>query len=381
MPIVLASQVVMALQSLISRDIDPTDPALLTIGKIEGGTKADLIADRVHLEGIVRTLSDANRKKIPRLMESAVKGIVHSFGGDYAFSFEEDTPAVYNHPELFDLMMPSLIEALGEKNVSPIKPQMMADDFALYSQKIPALYFLLGVKNPRLPTRRRSTAPISTPMSGASASASKSSAIFFWTAWSSRAALKRALHNHMIRASWPFPFLFLALSFAVGIWLSDLAPFPLAPGSVGLAAVARPRLDPLSPSKRTGAAFGLVLVATMFLGRGVFTAFDGRFERNALHRLAETSYADFTGVLYRSPSPGLDRDYLYLRVEKVSAETGGTCLGKPPDLRSSFDRIRRPSGFLAGRPSESLGPDRPAAGIPEFRRAVLPHVPQDPASP
>jgi amidohydrolase len=141
----------MALQTLISRNVDPTDPALLTIGKIEGGTSANLIADRVRLEGIVRTLSDANRKKISRLMESAVKGIVHSFGGDYTFSFVEDTPSVYNHPELMALMMPSLADSVADRKVSPIKPQMMADDFALYSQKIPALYFFLGVKNPRLP--------------------------------------------------------------------------------------------------------------------------------------------------------------------------------------------------------------------------------------
>lgn len=157
--IALASQVVMALQTLVSRNIDPTDPALLTIGKIEGGTSPDLIADRVRLEGIVRTLSDANRKKISRLMESAVKGIVHSFGGDYTFSFTEDTPAVYNHPELMALMMPSLADSVADRKVSPIKPQMMADDFALYSQKIPALYFFLGVKNPRLPN----SAPLYSP--------------------------------------------------------------------------------------------------------------------------------------------------------------------------------------------------------------------------
>jgi amidohydrolase len=157
--IALASQVVMALQTLISRNVDPTDPALLTIGKIEGGTSADLIADRVRLEGIVRTLSDANRKKISRLMESVVKGIVHSFGGDYTFSFAEDTPSVYNHPELMALMMPSLADSVADRKVSPIKPQMMADDFALYSQKIPALYFFLGVKNPRLPN----SAPLYSP--------------------------------------------------------------------------------------------------------------------------------------------------------------------------------------------------------------------------
>jgi amidohydrolase len=157
--LVLASQVVLALQSLISRNVDPTDPALLTIGKIEGGTKADLIADRVRLEGIVRTLSDTNRKKISRLMESAVKGIVQSFGGDYVFSFGENTPSVYNHPDLLNLVTPSFNDALGDAKPSPIKPQMMADDFGLYSQKIPAIYFFLGVRNPRLP----STAPLYSP--------------------------------------------------------------------------------------------------------------------------------------------------------------------------------------------------------------------------
>ena len=157
--VVLASQTVLALQSIISRSVDPTDPALLTIGKIEGGTKSDIIAERVHLEGIVRTLSDANRKKVSRLMESVIKDTVHSFGGDYSFTFEQNIPAVYNHPEFFELMLPSLNEALADKKASQIKPQLMADDFALYAQKIPGFYFFLGVKNPRLP----SMAPLHSP--------------------------------------------------------------------------------------------------------------------------------------------------------------------------------------------------------------------------
>jgi amidohydrolase len=157
--IVLAAQAVLALQSIISRSVDPTDPALLTIGKIEGGTKSDLIPDRVHLEGIVRTLSDANRKKVSRMMETVIKDTVHSLGGDYSFAFEQDVPSVYNHPEFFDLMLPSLNEALGDKKASQIKPQLMADDFGLYSQKIPGFFFFLGVKNPRLP----SMAPLHSP--------------------------------------------------------------------------------------------------------------------------------------------------------------------------------------------------------------------------
>jgi amidohydrolase len=149
--IALTAQVVTALQTLVARSLDPTDPAVLTIGRLEGGTKADLIAERTHFEGIVRTMSDANRKKIPRLMDSVIKGIVHGFGGEYTFSFSEDIPSVSNHPELLDLMTPSLNEALGDRKVSPIKPQMMADDFSLYGQKIPALFFFLGARNPRLP--------------------------------------------------------------------------------------------------------------------------------------------------------------------------------------------------------------------------------------
>ncbi len=157
--VVLASQAVMALQSIISRSVDPTDPALLTIGKIEGGAKADIIAEKVTLEGIVRTLSDGNRKKVARLIESVIKDTVHSMGGDYSFTFEQDIPAVYNHPEFFELMLPSLNGALADKKASQIKPQLMADDFALYCQKIPGFYFFLGVKNPRLP----SMAPLHSP--------------------------------------------------------------------------------------------------------------------------------------------------------------------------------------------------------------------------
>jgi amidohydrolase len=149
--IVLAAEVIMALQTIVSRFIEPTDPALLTIGRIEGGAKADLLADRVRLEGIVRTLDDATRKRIQRLMENAVKGIVQAFGGDYAFSFKQEVPPLYNHPELLDLVVPALNEALTDRDVQPIKPQMMADDFAYFAQKIPAFYFFLGVRNPRLP--------------------------------------------------------------------------------------------------------------------------------------------------------------------------------------------------------------------------------------
>jgi len=146
--IALASNIVVSLQSVISRTTNPTDPAVLTIGKINGGTRSNIIAEKVILEGTVRTLSDRNRKKIPQLMENIVKGITHSFGADYTFSYRKGAPSLYNHPELAKIMLPTLLKVLGEEHVKELAPQMVAEDFSYYCQEIPGFYFFLGVKNP-----------------------------------------------------------------------------------------------------------------------------------------------------------------------------------------------------------------------------------------
>jgi len=148
--VALAAQSILGLQTLFLRLSDPSDPIQLTIGKLEGGTKADTVADRVSFEGVIRTLSEISRKRIPKAMETAVKGITQGLGGDAGFGFEQDIPPVYNHPELLDLMRPSFDEALGEKKLVEIKPQMMSDDFGRYGQKLPSLFFFLGSRNPRL---------------------------------------------------------------------------------------------------------------------------------------------------------------------------------------------------------------------------------------
>lgn len=157
--IVLASQVIVSLQSIISRTIDPTDSSVLTIGKIEGGRKSNIIAERVQIEGTVRTLSETNRERIPQLIENVVKGITHSFGADYTFHYRRGSPSVYNHPELAKIMLPTLLNVLGEGNVKELKSQMVAEDFAYYCQKIPGLFFFLGAKNPE----QKTMAPLHSP--------------------------------------------------------------------------------------------------------------------------------------------------------------------------------------------------------------------------
>lgn len=157
--IALSSQVIVSLQSIVSRAVDPTDPVVVTIGKIVGGTKANIIADKVTIEGTIRTLSETNRKKIPRLIEDVVRGVTHSFGASYVFQYKKGAPPLYNHPDLASILAPTLSRILGEGNVWDIKPQMVAEDFSYFSQKIPGFYFFLGVKDPE----KSSMAPLHNP--------------------------------------------------------------------------------------------------------------------------------------------------------------------------------------------------------------------------
>ncbi|MGQ9800128.1 MAG: M20 metallopeptidase family protein [Candidatus Saccharicenans sp.] len=146
--IVLAAEVITNLQTIISRALDPVEPAVLTVGKIQGGTKANIIAEKVEMEGTVRTLNETVREKIPILMENVIGGITKSYGASYKFRYEKGTPPLYNHPDLVQAMLPALEGALRPDKVVAVKPQMVAEDFALLAEKVPAFMYLLGVKSP-----------------------------------------------------------------------------------------------------------------------------------------------------------------------------------------------------------------------------------------
>ena len=146
--ITLAAHTIVSIQSFMDRMIDPADPAVVSIGKIYGGGRSNIIADSVTLEGTVRTLTRTNRTNIETMLENIVQGITHPFGANYTFNYRKGAPPVYNHPGLGDIMLPVLQEAVGKDNVLPLQPQMVAEDFSIFSQKIPGFYFFLGVKPP-----------------------------------------------------------------------------------------------------------------------------------------------------------------------------------------------------------------------------------------
>jgi len=156
--IVIAAEIVTALQTIVSRASDPTDPAVLTVGTIAGGSRRNIIADRVTLEGTIRTLSEANRKKVPQLVESIVKNITEIYGAGYQYEYKPGNPSVFNNPELTSAMMPTFVRLLGKDKVVEWKPQMIAEDFAFLARKAPGLYFFLGVRGPGQPA-----APLHSP--------------------------------------------------------------------------------------------------------------------------------------------------------------------------------------------------------------------------
>jgi amidohydrolase len=146
--VVVAAGIVTALQTIVSRTTDPTDPAVVTVGTINGGARRNIIADRVVLEGTVRTLSETNRRKVRRMMDSVVRNTGEIHGADCRLEYKQGLPSVFNNPELAAAMTPTLARLLGKDKVVEWKPQMIAEDFSFLARKVPGFYFLLGVKNP-----------------------------------------------------------------------------------------------------------------------------------------------------------------------------------------------------------------------------------------
>lgn len=152
-PIVTAAQVVMALQTIISRENSPLDPAVVTVGSIHGGTRYNIIPDEVNLQLTVRTYKPEVRARILASIERIVKGVALTAGipEDHApiIKVAEGTDATYNDPKLIERLAGAFRQALGADNVVQLPPIMASEDFGYLSldQKIPATIFWLGASD------------------------------------------------------------------------------------------------------------------------------------------------------------------------------------------------------------------------------------------
>jgi len=161
--VVIAAEIVTALQTVVSRASDPTDPTVVTVGTIHGGSRRNIIADRVVLEGTARTLSEAGQKRVRALMDSVCRNITEIYGAGYELEYKTGNPSVFNNPELAAAMTPTLVELAGKDKLVPWKPQMIAEDFAFLARKVPGLYFFLGVKSPAQPAMSPLHSPTFSP--------------------------------------------------------------------------------------------------------------------------------------------------------------------------------------------------------------------------
>lgn len=153
-PIVTSAQMVMALQTIVSREIKVIDDAaVVTVGSIHGGNRSNIIPEQVELVGTIRTLNKAAREHIYEAMERKVKGIAESMRAEAELTLPLDYsyPITYNDPELTQAMLPTLQRTAGEKNAILSKPVTGAEDFSFFQEKVPGLYVWVGGKPKDVP--------------------------------------------------------------------------------------------------------------------------------------------------------------------------------------------------------------------------------------
>ncbi|GAA0350108.1 M20 metallopeptidase family protein [Bacillus horti] len=158
--IAVTSEVVSALQQIVSRQVDPIAPLVITIGKIEGGYARNVIAPSVRLEGTVRTLDLQLRSEIEEKMNRVVKGICDAFGATHELEYEYGYPSVINDETLIPILQEASDTILGTGKLSLAKPSMGGEDFSYYAQQVPGIFFRLGIRN----ESKGTTFPLHHPM-------------------------------------------------------------------------------------------------------------------------------------------------------------------------------------------------------------------------
>lgn len=146
--VVAASHLVTQLQSIVARNVDPLDSAVVTIGKIEGGTKQNIIAETARLEGTIRTLSMASMQKIKSRIESLVKGMEAGFECEAAIDYGANYCQVYNDESYTRSFMQWVRDEYADVRLVECREAMTGEDFGYFLREIPGFMFWLGVDTP-----------------------------------------------------------------------------------------------------------------------------------------------------------------------------------------------------------------------------------------
>lgn len=146
-PIVVSAQIVLGLQTIVSRQVDITAlPAVVTIGSIQGGNRGNIIPDSVVMVGTIRTFDEQVRKDIHDRVRRTVTSIAAASGATATIDIPSGGLLTYNDPALTERMAPTLARTAGKGGVNPTMPPVTgAEDFPAFTQEIPGLYYFLGV--------------------------------------------------------------------------------------------------------------------------------------------------------------------------------------------------------------------------------------------
>lgn len=147
-PVVIAGQIITALQTVVSREMKPTHPSVLTIGKVHGGVAYNVIPDYVEIEGTIRAVEQKEREMIISRIEELVSGITKAMRGSYEFKVTYGAPPVVNDEEFTKSFVKTAKNVIGEENIIEIvEPSMGGEDMAYYLSKAPGTFFFLGGVN------------------------------------------------------------------------------------------------------------------------------------------------------------------------------------------------------------------------------------------
>jgi amidohydrolase len=144
-PIFIAGQVILAIQGIVSRRIDPVKEAVISIGTIHGGTAENIIPEEVELTGTIRSFDQGVREQLHAELEKAFQ-VAQAMGGDFRLAIEEGYPVMVNEERMAELIREVAIDLLGEEKVLPREPAMGAEDFSYFLAQAPGAMFRLGIK-------------------------------------------------------------------------------------------------------------------------------------------------------------------------------------------------------------------------------------------
>lgn len=146
-PILIASNLIVSLQQVVSRNNNPHNPTVLSITSFQGGTTTNVIPNEVKLKGTFRAMDEEWRFKAHELIKRLSEKLVQSMGGELDLHIDVGYPSVYNNEKLHTIAKEKAAAFMGEENVEETEKRMGAEDFGYYTQLIPGCFFRLGVMN------------------------------------------------------------------------------------------------------------------------------------------------------------------------------------------------------------------------------------------